>query len=210
MTAPPFPPSPAGDSLQHALREVFAAPEYQWVERRHPLRWLGNLWTALVDWLDGLATHNPVAFYLLLATLIIALILLLFHIGYVVWRIVRPSAANGGSAAGGAPPLVLDARAHLAAADALARAGRFAEALGHRFLAVVFELEQARAARFDASKTPAEYVTEVRLDAEGRATFAGLVARLYRHLFGAVPCDEAEYRDFGAAALQVTRHVLPA
>jgi hypothetical protein len=74
----------------------------------------------------------------------------------------------------------------------------------------VLELERAEALRFHVSKTPAEYVGEARLDEPGRATFAGLVARLYRHLFGAVPCDETEYREFGATAEQLTRHVVPA
>jgi len=52
----------------------------------------------------------------------------------------------------------------------------------------------------------------LRLDDAGRTTFAALVASLYRHLFGAVPIDEAEYLEFGASAQQVTRggHVLPA
>jgi hypothetical protein len=36
------------------------------------------------------------------------------------------------------------------------------------------------------------------------------VASLYRHLFGAVPCDALEYQAFGATAQQVTRHVVPA
>ena len=70
----------------------------------------------------------------------------------------------------------------------LARAGRYAEALGQRFLALVLELDRRKALRFHASKTPAEYVGEARLTDRGRASLAGLVAQLYRHLFAAVPC----------------------
>ena len=35
---------------------------------------------------------------------------------------------------------------------------------------------------------------------------------LYRHLFGAVPCDKREYQSFGVAAqeLATRQHVLPA
>lgn len=189
---------------------MFAQPEYQWVRPARPLRWLYDWWNALMNWLNGLADHHPVAFNVLLVTLSLVLLLLLIHIGYVVWRIARPSTQTAPAAPGGEPVTMLDARAHLTRAEELARAGRYVEALAHRFLAVVLELEQARAVRFHASKTPAEYVGEVRLDEGGRATFAELVTRLYRHLFGAVPCDEAEYRDFGRTAQQVTRHVLPA
>lgn len=190
---------------------MFARPEYQWVERRHPLLWLSTLWDRAVDWLNSLAGDHPTAFALLMSALVIVLVALLVHVGYVLWRILRPTVRTGGGAAGeGAAPVLRDARSHLAHAEELARAGRYAEALGHRFLAVVLELERADAARFHASKTPAEYVAEVRLDAAGRTTFAGLVASLYRHLFGAVPCDEAEYLEFGATAQQLTQHVLPA
>ena len=109
-----------------------------------------------------------------------------------------------------APGLRLeDAHAHLRRAEELARLGRYAEALAHRFTAVILELESARALHFHPSKTPAEYAGEAALDAAGRATLTGLVARLYRHLFGAVPCDAQGYRDFGADAQLVLQHVLP-
>jgi hypothetical protein len=189
---------------------VFARPDYQWVDRRVPLAWLTGRWRAFLDWLDRLADQHPAGFKILLVGLILVLGVLLVHIGYVLWRIVRPSARTGDAAPAGRAPLVVDARAHLARAAELALAGRYAEALGHRFLAVVLELEEVGAARFHRSKTPAEYVGEARLDPEGRATFAELVGQLYRHLFGAVPCDEAEYVAFGRAAQQVTRHVLSA
>ena len=199
----------APDSLRRVLGEVFSRPEYRWVERRNPFLWLTNLWDRATAWLNGLAGNHPTAFTLLIAGLIVVLVVLLVHAGYLVWRMVRPTAGAAG-ASPGAAAVVLDARAHLARAAALARAGRFAEALGHQFLAVVLELERANAVRFHASKTPAEYVGEARLDAAGRTTFAGLVASLYRHLFGAVPCDELEYQEFGVTAQQLTRHVLPA
>lgn len=198
--------------MRRALGEVFARPEYHWVERRNPLRWLSNLWYRAMDWLNSLAGDHPTAFTLLITLLVIVLIVLLVHMGYVLWRILQPTARAGARTAPGAPALVLDARSHLARAEELARAGRYAEALGHRFLAVVLELERVNAVRFHVSKTPAEYVGEVRLDDAGRSTFAALVASLYRHIFGAVPCDETEYREFGASAQRVTGggHVLPA
>ena len=189
---------------------MFARAEYRWTQPAHPLRFLRNWWLGLLDWLNGLEKTNPVAYYALLTVCSVLLLLILVHIGYVVWRIARPSVKTGEVRAGAAPALVLDARAHAARAEELARAGRYAEALGHRFLAVLLELEEAQAVRFQASKTPAEYVGEVRLDDAGRATFTSLVARLYRHLFGALPCNELEYREFGATAEQLRRHVLPA
>jgi hypothetical protein len=174
--------------------------------------WVARLWQHLMDWLDHVSAAYPTGFNIVLALLVVVLVALLVHIGYVMWRIVRPAARTGARASASAMGIVLNARAHLALADELARAGRYAEALAHCFVAAVLELDTRKALRFHASKTPAEYVAEARLDETGRAALAVLVAQLYRHLFGAVPCDEYEYRSFGEAALELARgrHVVPA
>ncbi len=192
--------------------EVFARPEFEWVDQQRVTSWLARLWNNLSAWLDRVAQQHPVAFSIGLGLLIVALVVLLVHVGYVVWRIVRPAARTGASASAITGGSVMDAAAHLARAEELARARRYAEALAHRFLAVVLELDRRKALRFHASKTPAEYVGEARLDETGRASLAGLVAQLYRHLFGAVPCDASEYEAFAAAAQDLGRgpHVVPA
>jgi uncharacterized protein DUF4129 len=206
-----MPPPVGADSLRRALSRVFAGPEYQWVEQQRLLSWIARQWQNLKDWLNRLSENHPLGFNVLLALLIIALVALLVHIGYVMWRIVRP-AARTGTRPSPSVGVVMDARAHVALAEELAREGRYAEALAHRFVAAVLELDQRKALRFHASKTPAEYVSEAHLDATGRAALAALVAQLYRHLFGAVPCDETEYRSFGDAAQALARgpHVVPA
>jgi len=201
------------DSLRAALREVFARPEYRWNERPDPWAWIVAVWDRLLDWLDGLQRGHPAGFKVLLALLTLVLVGLLAHMGYVVWRITRPTArtpAWGEGVGGIGAPELADARAHRLRAEELARAGRYAEALAHRFVALVLDLEWRRALAFHPSKTPAEYVGEARLDAAGRASLAELVARLYRHVFGGIPCDEGGYREFGAAADELMSHVAPA
>ena len=188
------------DSLRAALRDVFARPEYRWSERPDPWGWIVGVWYRLLDWLDTVQRGHPAGFKVLLAVLALVLVGLLAHMGYVVWRITRPTARTPAGGAEGIGGREL--------ADA--RAGRYAEALAYRFVALVLELERRRALAFHPSKTPAEYVGEARLDAAGRASLAELVARLYRHLFGGVPCDEGGYREFGAAADELGRHVAPA
>jgi len=201
------------DSLRAALREVFARPEYRWNERPDPWAWIVAVWDRLLDWLDGLQRGHPAGFKVLLALLTLVLVGLLAHMGYVVWRITRPTArtpAWGEGAGGIGAPELADGRAHRLRAEELARAGRYAEAMAHRFVALVLDLERRRALAFHPSKTPAEYVGEARLDAAGRASLAELVARLYRHVFGGIPCDEGGYREFGAAADELMSHVAPA
>lgn len=162
--------------------------------------------------MDHVAAAHPTGFNIVLSLLVVALVVILVHMGYVMVRIVRPSARSDAPAGPGKPAVIRDARAHLAFADQLAAQGRYAEALGHLFLAVVLELDKRKAVRFHASKTPAEYVGEARLDSTGRASLASLVAQLYRHLFGAVPVDAQEYDAFGVAAQELIRgqHALPA
>jgi hypothetical protein len=200
------------DSLRRVLDEVFAQPEYAWAAQRRPFEWLTGLWLRFLDWLNTMQTAHPWGFRALTAVLIVMLAGMLLHVGFVVWRITRPTARirAGGAGGGRGSPAPKDARAHGERAAELARAGRYAAALAHEFVALVLELERLQAVTFHPSKTPAEYVAEARLDPSGRASLADLVARLYRHLFGAEPCAEREYREFAAAAALVFQHVAPA
>jgi hypothetical protein len=200
------------DSLRRVVAEVFARPEYRWVEHQRVASWLSRQWLALIEWLNRLESQHPVGYNIGLALLVVALVVLLVHIGYVIWRIVQPAARSGKAAAAVSGRAIMDAAAQLEFAKGLARAGRYAEALAHRFLAVVLDLDRRQALRFHASKTPAEYVGEARLSDAGRATLAGLVAQLYRHLFGAVPCGVNEYEMFDAAAQELAEgpYVVPA
>jgi len=192
--------------------QVFARPEFRWVEQRRVLSWFARQWHRLVDWLSHTATAHPVGFKIGLWLIVIALIVLSVHIGYVLWRIVRPGARGGPQTPAMGAGKVMDAPAHLAIANRLAGAGRYTEALGHRFLALVLELDRRKALRFHVSKTPAEYVGEARLSEQGKASLADLVGSLYRYLFAAVPCDADDYAAFGAAAQELTQgsYVAPA
>jgi hypothetical protein len=96
----------------------------------------------------------------------------------------------------------------LTRAEALARQGRYTEALAYRFVALVLDLDRQKLVTFHPSKTPAEYVREARLGESGRATLAGLVSRLYHHVFGAEPLDEQGYREFSAAVGTLQQHVV--
>jgi len=197
------------DSVRRVVTTVFTRPEYQWVERRQPLHWLWQAVARFFDWLSRFNDSHPVGSTLLAFAAGSVLVVILVHIGYTIWQVVQsPAGAAARRGQDGGP--VYDAARHLALAEEHARAGRYTEALGHRFLAVILELDRATALRFHASKTPAEYLTEAHLDSTGRQSFAVLVGRLYRHLFGALPCGESDYREFGALAQELIRHVAPA
>lgn len=195
------------DSVRRALTDIFARPEYQWVEERSLGHWALSRWRLLQEWLDHLAVANPAAFKGVLAVLLVVLLVLVVHLAFVLWQVLRPHVE---SPVAGAPlRRPIDPQSLRVQAAALAADGRYAEALGQRFLATLLELEQARALAFNPAKTPAEFAGEARLDATGRAAMHDLVTGLYRHLFGAEPCDARAYRTLDATAEAVVRHVAP-
>ena len=196
------------DSLRATLRRVFAAPEYRWLEPRNPFRAVREALARVMEWLAALYGTHPVAYFIVMAGLVALLVALLTHLAYVVWRAMRahPPIGAGPRAAAPAPH---DAAWHLAEARRLIGEARWAEALGHRYLALVLDLERRRALRYHPSKTPAEYVAEARLDDAGRGALDTLTRALYRHLFGGVPCDAEVWQRFDRSASQLAGHATP-
>ena len=198
------------DSVRHAVRAVFARPEYQWGEPGPLLRWLTTWWRWLQSALASLDAGHPVMARAVFWGAIVALLAIVAHFGYVAWRIYRATVRPVSARAAPTGMRLEDARAYLARADELANAGRFSEALAYRFMALLLQLERAHVVQVHPSKTPFEYVGEARLDAGTRLSLGGLVDQLYRHVFGGEPCDARAYDDFGTAAQRLSENVAPA
>jgi uncharacterized protein DUF4129 len=185
-------PTPA--ALRAALDSVFAAPAYRWGETPAPLRLMREWWARLGDWIAGLRTDNPAAFRLLVLALLAALVLVLAHGAWVVWRTVRSGRAAEDGAPRPAQPRARDAAWYLREADRAAAAGRMAEALQLAFVGLALTLEGQGLLRYQASKTPAECAREARLAREDRERLRGLVRTLYGHAFGGGPFGADDYR----------------
>lgn len=184
---------------------MFGRPEYRWVGTSDPF---GGVVTAIartLAWLGALQRQHPAASHALVIALEAVVAVLLVHLVYVLWSVTRPSVRTPGPANVALGAELDTSQAHRDRADALARMGRFTEALSHRFLAVVLELDRHHVLTFRESKTPAEYLGEAGLDDSSRRFLSDLVARLYRHVFGAVPCGAREYGEFVAAAATLER-----
>ena len=133
--------------------------------------------------------RQPAAFRLFIFALLIALVLVLAHGAWVVWRTVRGAAAPdepGAAAPTGASPAT--PRGTSREADRAAAAGRTAEALQLAFVGLALTLDAQGLLRYHASKTPAECAREARLG--GRRTgerLRAMVRALYAHVFGGRP-----------------------
>jgi hypothetical protein len=191
-------------SLAAVVRAVFADREYQWTRASGTWVWLMERVQRLLAWLEHLRLSFPLPYYVLLGVMILLLAVLVAHLSWIVWRSLHPTPGAGAPAVMTGP--VRDAAWHLGEARRLGAAGRFAEALAHRFIAAMLELDARRVLQFHPSKTPAEYVREARLDDAARTELADLVASLYRHLFGGAPCDAAEWRRFDSQAAGLGLH----
>lgn len=190
-------PDPA--ALRAVLDSVFASPAYRWGEVAAPLRWWREWRGRLVDWLEGLRADNPAAFRLLVLALLIALVLVLAHAAWVVWRTVRNARPDGGDGGSTVPTSgVHDAAWQLREADRAAAEGRMADALQLAFVGLALTLERQGLLRYHPSKTPAECVREARLALEDRERMRGLVGALYVHAFGGGPFGADDYRRWRA------------
>lgn len=184
---------PPDDALRAALDSVFAAPEYQWVERPQPLRLLREWIGRLTDWVLALRDGNPLLFRLLVAALVVVLLAVLAHAAWVFYLTVRGATHADGPGRPAPAVAVRDADWYRRSADAAAGDGRFPEALRLAFGALALQLDAAGALSYAPGKTPGDYAREARLAATDRRRLAELVAALYRHVYGGVPCGVEDY-----------------
>lgn len=194
------------DSVRATLEHIFGAPEYDWQPPPlDPFRALRELWFELFDWLHRLEQTHPGIYYVLLAALSALALAILFHFGYLVARALSPRPEREGPVLR-ADAVPRDAPWHRQQAERLEAEGRFAEALAHRFTALLLELDRREAVSFHPSKTPAEYIEEAHLDGDRRGVLVELVGSLYRHLFGGEPCTADDLRRFERQAALITAY----
>jgi hypothetical protein len=196
----PLQAEPAAATFRAALDSVFAGRAYRWADTPAALRVLREWWDRLASWLDTLRLGNPAAFRLFVFALLVALVLLLAHGAWVVWRTVRAAAAPGHGAPAEAPRERRDAAWYLREADWSALAGRTAEALQLAFVGLALTLDGQGLLRYDASQTPAEVARSARVAAEDGERLRDLVQGLYGYVFGGRPCGPEDYRRWRAGS----------
>jgi hypothetical protein len=191
----------AADSLRAIIDTVLASPAYQVRAPRDSWAPVRRLWWSLLDWLQDLRTSNPVAYRLLVWTLVAILAAIVAHALWIAARTIRAGTARTDREEPTPVAAPRDAAWYAAEADRLAAAGRIAEAMQADFLRLVLELDARRVTRFHPSKTPIEYVREAAMTPEARRDFRALVSTLYAHAFARLTASDATWRSWRAAAL---------
>lgn len=198
MIAPPVTPPP--DSIRAVVRRVMAAPVYDWETPHDSWGAVREFFARFSEWLDRLLQHHPVIYW---AVMIGGAALLLAMLVPLVVKAVAAARAPrtlGRPADGRRVVAVHDAAWHLAEMARLRAAGRYADALAHRFVALLLTLQGAGALTVRAWKTPAEYVRDATLDAGRREELGGLVRTLYDVLFAGRSCDAPALDEFDRRA----------
>lgn len=186
---------PSPDSLRVVLDDVFQGSAYAWETSRG----IGDvLWRAfweVVRWIVRLEDTHPVVYWALVIGGVLVVAAVMAHAIVLVVRTMRkPSATSTGTITRTA--LARDAEWHRRQAATLAAGGRFLDAMGHMFAALVLELDRRKALRYHPSKTPAEYLREVDVAPERREQLRQLVDDLYAALFGGRVPQAEDWADF--------------
>lgn len=183
----------AADSLRRVIDRAFDDPAFSWVERPHPLAFLQRWWMRAVDWLGQLREAQPDLFELLIWVLVALLVAIVAHAAWVVWRTVHGAVAAPDSELAPTAAPRRDARSLWLQAERAAAEGRFRDALGFAFDALVLEFDDRGVVRYHPAKTPAEYAREARLDPPDVVRLGRLVTALYRVDFAGDPVDAETY-----------------
>jgi hypothetical protein len=189
-------PVPTDDSLRAVVDTVLSAAPYQWTETTPRLSWITRWWYALLDWVARLQENNPTAAELLFWSLVVVLVAILVHGGWIMYQTLRGGSAREGPAGTVRSVEIQDDRFYQRLADTLAEQGRFAEAMQAAFTSLVLRLDAKGVLRYHPSKTPREYAGEARLDESSRGRLRDSVARLYACAYAGAPCGPSQYQDW--------------
>lgn len=197
-----IPPSatPPPDSIRAVVRRVMAAPAYDWQTPHDSWRAVRAFFARVADWLNRLMHHHPVIYWAVIAGAVALLLAILVPLIVRAVSAARAPRALRRPVGGGRVVTVHDAAWHLAEMARLRADGRYADALAHRFVALLLTLQAAGALTVRAWKTPAEYVHDAALDVERREELRRLVGTLYDVLFAGRPCDAPALDDFDRRA----------
>lgn len=188
------------DSLRTLIDSVLADPRYQVAATRDSWAPVRRLWLATVEAIESLQANNPVAYKLLVWSLIAVLAIIVGHAIWVAARTIRAGSARTPVRPREIVSEPRDAVWYANEAEKLASRGLYPEAMQADFLRLMLELDARNLTVFHPSKTPAEYVRDAKLSDVPRSELRELVRYLYACAFGSEPAGASAWESWKARA----------
>jgi hypothetical protein len=169
---------------------------------RHFLNWLGEMFEPIgrfLSWIGSFLPNGAFARILLWTIIIVGAASLLWalynRVKYGEWRLRLPRLGARGEVAVEEDwqPEIAGARSWLEEADALAREGRFAEAIHHLLFRSVEDIANRRPALVRPALTSRELAAAQVIPGRARELFASIARLVERSLFGGRPVDENDW-----------------
>jgi len=199
---------PTAEEVQRAVTTVYSRPEYA---ERHGIReWFREKMAELFAWLaDKLGSFgelrftNPWIFWLVVAWLAIAAVLLLGHLVWTALQAARRAEPEGESTGGKAvKPKPRTAADWEAEAARLSAEGKLREAAAALYQALLLRLDGRGAVRFDPSKTPGDYRREARPHPEAARALTAFLRLFEPVAFGGRGLDREGWERMRLAAAE--------
>jgi hypothetical protein len=144
---------------------------------------------------EGLSWSIPLPPALFWSLVVLAAVLLLYYLAiYVLPGLQGARPARWQETLGGGESGVPASETEVAEADALARQGRFGEAMHALLLHGLMEIRRRLDEKFADSLTSREIRHSIRLSDRGRAALSDIVARVERCYFGEYPASASDYQ----------------
>lgn len=192
------------------LARILAQPEFQRQQAEPPawLKWLGERWLRLLEWLDRLlqrsdapasAPASAAAVWEQLATLVMLVLLaslLLYALRSILADFVA-EAALAGEADLTHEPLTADSA--LRRAQEFSGGGDYRTAVRYLYLSTLLRLEERGLLRYDRSLTNREYIKRVAHDPPLAAVLRDVVEVFDRVWYGYQPLDAGAYQRYASA-----------
>lgn len=192
------PPRPAPAALHQALASILAKPEYQPAApsrmQRLAERLAERLSRLVLVWGPAATTLMdawPILYWALVCLLILAAVLLVYHICITLRLMFGERQVRQRSVVVAA---VADPEDLLGRAADLARRGRYAEAIAALHAALVRFLDRRGILRFDSSRTNWEVLDAVQARPQLRAEMEPLTRQLDPILYGSASTTQDDYR----------------
>jgi hypothetical protein len=199
----PVPTRPTAPALRASLATILAKPEYApaqatWLQKLQDLFRRAAMW--VIQRLHGGAAFgrlwdtNPILYWTIVASLLIVLAAILYHIYRGLQQVFGPRRARPRKSGELPPAVTASPRTLRDMAEAAAREGDFDQALRHLYMAVLRHFDRIGLLPYQRARTNWEYVDALRGKADLVADFQPLTLAVDRVIYGRVSADAAAYQ----------------